>query len=302
MSSIFQYTPSVSVIIAAHNEEAHVGEALISIANQKDISFEVVFVDDHSDDGTMSIVEAIAADYSHVRVYRNPYRGKCSAFNFGVSQSKGRFVCIFAGDDIMPAGSLKERYDAVASESDDRCLVGVCKLVTMSDDKRFDGHLIPKVKGRGALSGVSPLMNRKAVSVIFPTPESLPNEDTWMELAVLHMPNWKIIHSDTVCCQWRCHAGNSINLTLPFAEFNRRISVRMDALELFMGKFGSELDKDQYRALQAKIDLENARRRGDWWAVLRSRAGLIDRLRALSMTNAIMYSIRTRFYGLLSGW
>ncbi len=302
MSSETPSNPTISVVIAARNEATHVREAVESVASQRGVSFELIFVDDHSDDGTKEIVEAVAADHSVIKVYSNPKRGKCSAFNFGVSQATGRFVCIFAGDDIMPAGSLLERYLAVENEPDDVCVVGVCKLVTMSDIKKFDGHLIPRAKGRGTLSGVSPLMNRKALAQIFPTPEELPNEDTWMELAVLHMPGWRVIHSDTICCLWRVHAGNSVNMTVSFEEFNRKISVRMGALRLFMQKFGSQLDSAQKETLQRKITIEDARRQGDWLGVLSAGGSVVDRLRALSVTNATMYSIRRRLYGLLSGW
>jgi glycosyltransferase involved in cell wall biosynthesis len=294
--------PSLSVVLAARNEALHLEEALKSILMQDGVEFELIYVDDHSNDNSLEIAKELSRMYPRLKIEKNPKRGKCSAFNFGVGLASGRFVCIFAGDDVMPAGSLKARYDAVAAQSDDFCVVGVSKLITMSEMKKYDGHLIPRAKGRGALSGVSPLMNRKALSKIFPTPEHLPNEDTWMELAVLHMPGWKIIHSDTICCRWRVHVGNSVNMAVSFQEFNRKITIRMEALTLFMQKFGVEIDLIQKEVLQNKIALEEARRRGDWRSILRSNCGLVDRLRALSVANKPMYTIRKSLYGLLSGW
>lgn len=293
---------AISVVVAARNESAHLFEALTSILMQDFIDFEVIYIDDHSTDHSIEIAKKLAKIYSNLRVVVNPKRGKCSAFNFGVSITNARFVCIFAGDDIMPNGSLRERYEAVANESDEICVVGVSKLITMSKIKKFDGHLIPRGKGRGALSGVSPMMNRRAVKIIFPTPEELPNEDTWMELAVLHMPNWRVIHSDVICCRWRVHSGNSVNMLVPFEEFNNKITIRMNAMKFFINRFGDELDNEQRVALLNKINLEEVRRRGDWLGVLKSSCDLVDRLRALSATNALMYEIRKRLYGLLSGW
>jgi len=302
MSCQREFRPEVSVVIAARNEAKYVRQAVESIVQQHGVLLELIFIDDHSDDDTKSIVEAIAADHDVVKVFTNPKKGKCSAFNYGVSLAKGRFICIFAGDDIMPQGSLSQRYQLVANEPDDICVVGLSKILSMSDIKKFDGHLVPRAQGRGALSGVSPMMNRMAADVIFPTPEILPNEDTWMELAVLHLPGWKIIHSDVVCCQWRVHSGNSINMTVPFEEFNRKITIRMEALHLFMKRYGAELDSVQKKDLQSKIAMENARRRGDWLGVLQSGGSMVDRLRALSSTNATIYGLRKRLYGLLSGW
>lgn len=294
--------PEVSVVIAAKNEAKYVRQAVESIVQQHGVLLELIFIDDHSDDDTKNIVEAMAAGCDVVKVFTNPKKGKCAAFNYGVSLAKGRFICIFAGDDIMPQGSLLQRYQMVVNEPDDICVVGLSKILSMSDIKKFNGHLVPRAQGRGALSGVSPLMNRRAADVIFPTPEVLPNEDTWMELAVLHLPGWKIIHCDVICCQWRVHSGNSINMTVPFEEFNRKITIRMEALYIFMQKYGAELDNVQKKALQSKIAMENARRRGDWFGVLQAGGSMVDRLRVLSTTNATLYGLRKHLYGLLSGW
>jgi hypothetical protein len=292
----------VSVVIAVRNEELHIESAVGSVLAQTDIALELVIVDDGSSDRTYELVDKISKGDSRVVLYRNPRKGKCSAFNLGVSIARGRFICIFAGDDLMPRGSLSARYAAISESSDEEYVVGLSKLITMSEIRRFDGHLIPRAKNKGALSGVSPLMNRRVAQIIFPTPENLPNEDTWMELAITYMPGWRVVHSDVICCQWRVHSGNSINLTLPFKEFNQRMSIRMDALELFMEKFGAQLTVSDRGILRARIEMERSRRCGDWVRVLRTPVAIVDRLRALSMTNELMYAIRVRLFGLLSGW
>ena len=102
----------------------------------------------------------------------------------------------------------------------------------------------------------------KLDSKIFPVPETLPNEDTWMELAILHLPSFNVVHSDIIGCLWRVHAGNSINMQMGYTEYNKKISARMRAFNLFFEKYGDELDKDAKRELQNKIDLENWRLSG----------------------------------------
>jgi glycosyltransferase involved in cell wall biosynthesis len=292
----------VSVVMAVKNEALHITEALHSILLQTNINFELIVVDDGSTDETAEILSATAAKFPRLRWMRNPRSGKCAAFNHGVQQALGRFVCIFAGDDVMPVGSLAARFACVRQLSDSAPVVGLCKLVTMSKHARFNGQLIPRRSGQSALSGVSPLMNRLALKSIFPVPENLPNEDTWMELAVLHMPNWTIVHSDIIGCQWRVHEGNSINMMGSFADYNRKITVRMQAFSLFFERHGSQLDARQQCVLKGKVQCEAARAKGSVWGVLTSPVGLTDRLRALSSTNAFWYGIRRRLYRLLSGW
>ena len=293
--------PCVSVVVAAKNEELHVEDALRSILGQQGVTLELIFVDDSSEDGTPGIVTRLAQEDPRIRVMRNPRRGKVAAFNEGVAAATGRFVCIFAGDDIMPPGSLAARHDAIAGTDDALPVVGVSKLVTMSDVKRFDGHLIPRAPGRGALSGVSPLMNRRSLALIFPVPETLPNEDTWMELAVLHLAGLQVIHSDIICCQWRVHAGNSINMMLPYDRYNERYTARMRALPLFLEQNRSRLDAEGLRVLNARAHCETRRAKGDVLGVATSPVGLVEKLRALSTAHRALYAVRRRVFGLLSG-
>ena len=292
----------VSVVIAVKNEAVYVESAVTSVLTQSGLNHEVVVVDDGSTDQTFEILTRLATAHSKLKLVRNPKAGKCSAFNHGVTLATGRFVCIFAGDDLMPAGSLAARFERVKDTPRNLPVVGLCKIITLSEDKRFDGHLVPKRPGQGGLTGVSPLMNRLAYERIFPVPEMLPNEDTWMENAVVHFPGWQLVHSDIVGCAWRVHQGNSINMMVGFAEYNRKISVRFQAYAMFLERHGAELTSESRALLSAKAQCEAARVRGDVIGVLRSPAGLVDRLRALSITNAFFYGTRKRLYGLLSGW
>lgn len=291
----------ISVVVAAYNEEKYLNEALRSILTQQGVDLEVVFVDDRSTDTTLSIAQEIAMGNERLKVYQNPSKGKCSAFNYGVGMARGNYVCIFAGDDIMPEGSLRARLDAIENLGVDGPVVGLSKLITMAADRKFDGVVVPKASGVGALSGVSPLMNRKALEIVFPVPESLPNEDTWMELAALHLKSVRLVHSDVIACQWRVHSGNSINMTEPFTVYSRKIADRKNALLLFLKKFESVLDESERESIEAKIHCERMRVKGSITGVLTSKVSLVDRLRALSITNRFMYAVRRSLYSLLSG-
>ena len=292
----------VSVVVAAKNEEKHLSEALSSILAQRGVELELIFVDDGSEDGTMKIAHNFSGKDHRLKIYSNPARGKCSAFNIGIEKSNGDYVCIFAGDDIMPEDSLRLRLNVVAPHGQARPVMGLSKLITMSEIKNFDGFVVPRARGVGALSGVSPLMNRKALEMVFPVPETLPNEDTWMELAALHRHEISLIHSDVVACKWRVHSGNSINMMVPFSVYNEKITSRMKALELFYKRFKGNLNAEQTEILLAKIECEECRVRGDVFGVMKSGADFVHRLRTLSITNETLFFIRKSFYGVFSGW
>src|SRR5688500_15876669 len=115
----------VSVVIAARNEELFVEEAVRSILDQQGLALELVFVDDASTDRTFEIVERLAGEYPNLRAMRNPAPGKARAFNLGISKAEADWVCIFSGDDLMPPGSLAERWRAVKDVVSDKPVIGV---------------------------------------------------------------------------------------------------------------------------------------------------------------------------------
>jgi glycosyltransferase involved in cell wall biosynthesis len=292
----------VSVVLSVKNEEIFVESAVASILAQSGLSFEVIVVDDGSTDATHAIVSGMVNDRANLHLFRNPGRGKCAAFNYGISRSRGKFACLFAGDDLMPEGSLAQRLAAVRDRPPQNQVVGLCRLITMSEDKRFDGHLVPRKPGRGVFSGQSYLMNEAAVERFFPVPEDLPNEDTWLEIAVTFLPGVDVVHSDVIGCAWRVHQGNSINMLVGFDEFNRKYTTRMRAYSVFYDRHKDELTDEGRAGLSGLIKCEANRKTGNVIGVLLSPVGIVPKLRALSFTNKAIYWIRARLYGLLSGW
>jgi cellulose synthase/poly-beta-1,6-N-acetylglucosamine synthase-like glycosyltransferase len=88
--------PSVSVLIAAYNEEAHIGrkiEQTLALDYPAD-KLEILVLSDGSTDRTDNIVKSFADP--RVRLLRmEPRRGKTSAQNRGVRESRGE-ISIFS--------------------------------------------------------------------------------------------------------------------------------------------------------------------------------------------------------------
>lgn len=297
---MIKYT--ISVVIAVKNESLHLKQALESVLNQRDVSHEVILVDDNSTDDSLEIAKSLVRNHPNLTILRNIGNGKCRAFNLGVSKSSGSFICLFAGDDIMPEGSLVARLNSIQNISDVQNAISLSKILSFSTDKRFDGVLAPRKKGLASLSGVSPLMSRNVAEKIFPVPETLPNEDTWMELAILYLPGFQVIHTDIVCCQWRVHSGNSINMQSDFNSYNIKITERMKALELFHKKYHLILKKESLRELEGRIDCEEARKHGSLFGIMFSKVSFSNKLRSISILNSFFYNIRKVAFKLLSGW
>jgi glycosyltransferase involved in cell wall biosynthesis len=100
-------TPLVTVIVASHNGERFLREALESLFAQDFESFEVVFVDDGSTDRTGEIAKAFPLRYVHQQ-----NKGLPAARNAGLATAEGELIAFLDDDDLLPPTKLgiQSRY------------------------------------------------------------------------------------------------------------------------------------------------------------------------------------------------
>src|SRR5215475_8620745 len=92
----------ISVVMPAQNEEGSVGstvEGLVDTLEGAEIDYEIVVVNDDSDDSTEAVVAAIGAENPRVRVHKSHYeRGFGMAIRAGLDVFEGDAVAIFMAD------------------------------------------------------------------------------------------------------------------------------------------------------------------------------------------------------------
>jgi len=108
------YTPKVSILIPARNEE-HVIERLLhritELTYSKD-KLQVIVIDDASEDATGKIAEQYSKDYEYITVVKRNReeggRGKASALNAGMQHAKGEIILCFDAD-YYPQKNIVEK-------------------------------------------------------------------------------------------------------------------------------------------------------------------------------------------------
>ncbi|MDX6627497.1 MAG: dolichol-phosphate mannosyltransferase [Solirubrobacterales bacterium] len=92
----------LSVVLPAQNEEGSVGttvEGVVTALEREGIDYEVIVVNDDSDDSTEAVVAAIGAENPRVRVHRSHYeRGFGMAIRAGLDVFEGDAVAIVMAD------------------------------------------------------------------------------------------------------------------------------------------------------------------------------------------------------------
>jgi len=94
----------VSVIICTHNRANLLKRALASLVCQTIApeKYEVIVVDDGSDDGTQDLVREVSARHSRIKlVSAGKNKGASRARNMGLAAAKGKYF-LFTDDDCIP--------------------------------------------------------------------------------------------------------------------------------------------------------------------------------------------------------
>jgi glycosyltransferase involved in cell wall biosynthesis len=109
--------PLVTVVIPAYNRVATIGAALESVRTQSYPRWEVVVVDDGSQDGTAGLVEERAKQDARIRLIREARnRGAQGARNIGIRAARGEWICFLDSDDQYLPDSIERRL-RVAKEA-----------------------------------------------------------------------------------------------------------------------------------------------------------------------------------------
>ena len=91
--------PLVSVVLAARDARATIGQAVASVLGQTLRDLELVVVDDGSVDGTGELLAGL--DDPRLRVVRNEAAlGLAGALNVGIAESRGRYIARLDADDV----------------------------------------------------------------------------------------------------------------------------------------------------------------------------------------------------------
>jgi dolichol-phosphate mannosyltransferase len=117
---IHLHTPELSIVVPTYNEKANVGELVRRLdLVLRDISWEVIFVDDNSPDKTYDVVKQIAGTDSRVRcIHRIGRRGLSGACIEGILSSAAPTVAVMDADLQHDESILPTMYRAIKDGAD----------------------------------------------------------------------------------------------------------------------------------------------------------------------------------------
>ncbi|MGL5196776.1 MAG: glycosyltransferase family 2 protein [Chroococcales cyanobacterium] len=103
--------PEISIIIPAYNAESTLVETIESVLQQTFTDFEILVINDGSQDCTQTLAEAIPDPRVQVLTY--PNGGVCAARNRGISRAKGKYIAFLDADDLWTGDKLELQWAAL---------------------------------------------------------------------------------------------------------------------------------------------------------------------------------------------
>ena len=105
--------PLVSVVIPVFNGSLYLREAVGSVLASSYRNFEILLIDDGSNDQSRKICRTLVKQYPHkVKFFSfRKNKGLCHVLNFALRQACGKFICRLNQDDLMRKDRLKVQVE-----------------------------------------------------------------------------------------------------------------------------------------------------------------------------------------------
>src|SRR5919199_2876382 len=188
--------PLISVIIPVYNGEKTIRETLESLLNQTFTDFEVLVINDGSQDATLDIVSSIKDP--RFKVFSYPNAGPSASRNRGVAMASGEYISFLDADDLWTPDKLEAQLKALQTHPEAALAYSWTDFINESNQFLRRGSYI-NVTGdvyKHLLltdfleNGSNPLVRKKALEEVGEFDESLTHGedwDMWLRLAV-HYP------------------------------------------------------------------------------------------------------------------
>lgn len=111
-------SPAVSIVIPVYNTGALLAETVGYIRKQTYKDFELLLIDDGSNDETRELCDRLSESDSRIRVIHKKNGGICSSRNLGIQEARGEYIAFSDHDDKMletcleKAMTVARHYDA----------------------------------------------------------------------------------------------------------------------------------------------------------------------------------------------
>lgn len=116
----------ISIIVPVYNVEKYLKDCLSSILNQTFSNFELILVDDGSQDDSGKICDEFALKDNRIKVIHKENGGQSSARNIGLDIAKGEYIIFVDSDDVIATNMFEILFNIICETNTD---IVTCKYI-----------------------------------------------------------------------------------------------------------------------------------------------------------------------------
>jgi glycosyltransferase involved in cell wall biosynthesis len=141
--------PQISIITPFYNREKIISYTIESVLRQTFDDWELILVDDGSDDNTESLIKAFVDKEPRIKYLKREAepKGPCTCRNIGAKSASGEFLIFLDSDDLLAPFCLAQRLAVMRNHSE--LDFAVFNIELMKDIPGDTGVFFNKVPGKG---------------------------------------------------------------------------------------------------------------------------------------------------------
>lgn len=231
------HTPLISVVMVTYNGSAYVEEQILSVLQQTEQNFELIILDNASQDDTYALLQKYALLHNKIKLYRNTENiGVNKGFEQAMLLGKGTFIAPCDQDDIWESDKLEVMV---------QYLQGVVQFAFSRpgqfEDGKFNERRYPasylyrdvtdpaQLVFHTPVSGHASMFKREVLQKCLPFPQDI-YYDWWISLNVAFESTLKYVPK-TLTWQ-RLHSKNTSLQTYKRTQNEQRNIIRKERIEL----------------------------------------------------------------------
>ncbi len=241
--------PLVSIIVAVYNQLNVVKQALESIINQTYENIEIIVSDDCSTDGTQEVLSRIASTNPKIRLFlQEKNLGITNNYNFLAAKVNGKYVAVFAGDDVMCPEKIEKQIVLLENNPDSSFCHHAVTILGYTSNK-IQGVITHKyvngittihdvLRNLGIPGAMSIVCRRTALKVPVFSPD-IPTASDWLFIIHLTMTGKGLYIEEPLCFYRKDSDYNGKDPTQYENDFLQTI----DVTRATYASLGDEIDK-----------------------------------------------------------
>jgi glycosyltransferase involved in cell wall biosynthesis len=125
--------PIISVVMAVYNAEKYLVKSINSILNQTYRNYELIIIDDHSMDKSISVINQFK-DYRIQLIQNTNNCGPAKTRNIGIKKAIGEYIAIMDADDLSYPERLEDQLKFMENNTDHGGCSAKIKLIDENNE------------------------------------------------------------------------------------------------------------------------------------------------------------------------